>query len=362
MKKLLLTAIIVALAFGTMQAQNTKKTHAKAKSAKTQKVETPKPPSQEELLKAAAKMAQEKYAFRKVGEYPYNDKLANIDGVIPGWTSAEELIALGAEPAAHGKYDWDGIVCQMNRGIVSSIELKSSMDVPGTWSELGFFDGSLRKSIDEWKQWLIGNGFTLFTSKDYSSTIIATNEKTGLVVMLSGSDSPYEIKVMRDFWVTTATSEENMFSTLFGITPGKTSESDLKRMGFSMPSSEYRFYTKKGLNGGKNVSCYFQYGREAGTLVYHLSIWGQTLPPEWKKGNGEGLMTYKKWMNFLQENGFTIVKNATESHKRTVVARHPSLGVELVIYFDTYTEDPINDQDNPKYVNHYEVKYNYNDN
>lgn len=353
---------MVALAFGTMQAQNTKKTPAKAKSAKTQKVETPKPPSQEELLNAAARIAQEKYAFRKVGEYPYNDILANVDGVIPGWTSAEELIALGAEPAAHGKYEWDGIVCQMNRGIVSSIELKSSMDVPGTWSELGFFAGSLRKSTEEWKQWLTGNGFTLYTNPDYSSTITATNEKTGLVVLLSGSDTPFEIKLMREFWVTTATSEKNMFSTLFGITPGKTTESDLKRMGFSEPSPDYHFYTKERVNGAKSVSCYFQYGRDEGTLVYHLSIWGQALPPEWSTGGVKGPMTYRKWMKFLQENGFTIVKNSAETYKRTVDARHPSLGVELVINFSISLDvDPINDQDNPEHVDNYEVKYNYNE-
>ncbi len=354
---------MVALAFGTMQAQNTKKTPAKAKSAKTQKVETPKPPSQEELLNAAARIAQEKYAFRKVGEYPYNDILANVDGVIPGWTSAEELIALGAEPAAHGKYEWDGIVCQMNRGIVSSIELKSSMDVPGTWSELGFFDGSLRKSTEEWKQWLTGNGFTLYTNPDYSSTITATNEKTGLVVSLSGSgDEPFFIKVMRDFWVTTATSEKNMFGTLFGVTPGKTTESDLKRMGFSEIKPGCHYYQKKGLNGGKTVVCYFQYGRDEGTLVYHLSIWGQAIPPEWSTGGVKGPMTYRKWMKFLQENGFTIVKNSAETYERTVVARHPSLGVELVINFSISLDvDPINDQDNPEHVDHYEVKYNYNE-
>lgn len=374
MKKILIFIAILLITPIGIEAQSVSKSTKKPVKKTTKTVPAQK--KSPELLLAET-MAKQQYDFRRVGDYPYNDQESNIDGLIPGWTTAEELKALGGTLTGDSEkkiyYQYKGLKCTDYNGIICRVQFDTNSSTPNSWKKLKL-NSPMQMSYDQWMKWFNDNNYQVHLGKrpkqgkPFNATITGTNEATGLVIQLqfnrgkekttSDANTLSSIIVARPIRVFTNTSAESNFNSLFGITPGKTTQEQLKNMGFMKAAGSNYYDSPKGWMGTSSVAAYFSYD---GTLVTSFMVHGRVIPYEWASPGQSNEMTYRKWKDLLMENGFVIfIDSLQDQYTWVVKGYNERLSILIKVEFNCYNStDPTMDPDNPEKINYFSIKYNY---
>lgn len=374
MRRILIFIAILLITPACIEAQNASKSTKKLVKKTTKTVQAQKKSPE---LVLAETMARQQYDFRRVGDYPYDDHVSNIDGLIPGWTTVEELKALGGTLKEGTKkeiyYLYKGLECTVYNGIICSVVFDTNSSAPDSWKKLKL-GSPMQMSYDQWMQWFNDNNYQVYIGKrpkpgkPFSANITGTNEETGLVIQLqfnrgkekttSDANTLSSIKVARPIRVFTNTSAASKFNSLFGITPGKTTKEQLKNMGFMKAAGSNYYDSPKGWMGTSSVAAYFSYD---GTLVTSFMVHGRVIPYEWASPGQSNEMTYRKWKDLLMENGFVIfIDTQKDQYTWVVKGYNERLSILIKVEFNCFTgTPPTMDPDNPEKLNYFSINYNY---
>lgn len=304
--------------------------------------------------------ADDPYPFRRVGTCPLTDNLNPLDGgIILGWTTMEEAVSAGGTLGGDKKYvrlEGRAYYDHQMDGIIESLYFTHGDGIPKTWGKAGL---SFEMSYDQWMRWLRTHNYTIVVGEEptykstyFSAEIHAYNIQNDLYFELDfdyqsgtcySSNTLYSITLTRNHRIRTRTTDYGPYSYVNGIKCTFVTISNLQARGMELGENratdgDYSFYLIPSIIPGNNKEHVY-----LNDTVYKVSIYdksAQYLPYGW---DGDGVMTYEKWMAYFNRKGFIVTEDEVRGNSSTsakypkVTATHPYWGIIIDLSFEQST-------------------------
>lgn len=304
-------------------------------------------PLNQAILNLPPEMYVYEYPFRKAGECPIDDKLADTlkDGIILGWTTVKEAFELGGEyskgddSVQHIKINGRDYSDVDGDGILKKTTVSLRDNLPEYLERRGFI---ISFSFNETILWLKKeNYYYKITERERSNglffgTIIAKDDsqKLNMELHFLGTKGEKDSDANTLVWIEfsrrrlfTKKTDYTPFLPIAGVTIGQTKVADLKSLGFQIAGNNVAVSKRRPV-------IYLFYNNKS-TIVNKIKIPGASLPVEWPEAKELGQMTYRKWLSYFDKYGFELHTNdaldSSIAFHPQLIAVQPQIGLKVTI-------------------------------